>query len=286
MPRSAIIVPSFNRPDALRACLEALTQQTEPDYEVIVVDDGSAKPLAPVAAGMARVRVIRQDNAGPAAARNRGAAEADAEFLAFTDDDCRPRPGWLSALRAGQAGNPDRLVGGYVENGLPQNPYATASQELCDFLYEWFGAETGDNPFFTTNNMGCDAARFHVLGGFDETFPLAAAEDRDFGLRWRDAGGAMAFVRDAVVDHYHPLTFRKYLRQHSNYGRGAHHLHGVMAARGSDLPRREPIGFYLGLMANPLRRRGVAGMPGAALAALSQVAMVAGYAAEARRAGQ
>ncbi len=283
MPRTAVIVPSYNRPAALKACLEALTTQTETDYEVIVVDDGSPEPLAPLGEGLDRVRIIRQDNAGPAAARNRGAAEADAEFLAFTDDDCRPRADWLTQLRAAQGGVAERLVGGRVENGLPANRYATASQDLCDFLYDWFNADTGDMPFFTSNNIGCDAMRFHLLGGFDQTFPLAAAEDRDFGLRWREEGGALAFAADAVIDHFHPLTLRRYWRQHRNYGRGAHHLHGVLSARGSDQPRREPLDFYLNLVAQPLKKRGVAGLPGAALAALSQAAMVSGYAYEARR---
>lgn len=282
MPKAAIIVPSYNRPDALAACLDALCAQTQADYEIVVIDDGSATPLAPLAEGRSRVRIIRQDNAGPAAARNHGAAVTDAAFLAFTDDDCRPRPDWLERLIAAQDGDAARLVGGRVENGLPSNPYARASQDLCDFLYDWFGADAGAMPFFTSNNIGCDAARFRAMGGFDQTFPLAAAEDRDFGLRWREAGGALVFAQDAVIDHYHPLTLRRYWRQHSNYGKGAHHLHGVLAARGSDTPRREPLSFYLSLIAQPVRRHGLAGLPGSGLALLSQMAMVAGYASAAK----
>ncbi len=280
---ASVIVPSFNRPDRLRGCLEALSAQDFGDYEVIVVDDGSAAPLGPVCAPFAPlVRCLRQDNAGPAKARNAGAAAARGAFLAFTDDDCRPRPGWLGALLAAQGGVEDRLVGGLVVNGLADNPYAEASQALCDYLYAYFGAETGTMPFFTSNNLGLSRAGFLRVGGFDETFPLAAAEDREFGIRWEAKGGALAFAPDALVDHFHALTLRRFWGQHANYGRGAHHLHGVLARQGSDKPRREPLGFYLGLLAWPLRQGGARRLGQSALMAVSQMAMVRGYAAAGR----
>ena len=284
MPRSAIVVPSFNRPEALKSCLEALVAQDDNDFEIIVVDDGSPEPLSPICEAFPHVRCIRQENSGPAGARNRGANAADAAFLAFTDDDCRPRAGWLSALRTAHAGVSDRLVGGRVENGLPENPYATASQEICDFLYEWFAASAMGMPFFTSNNIGCSKDRFMEVQGFDETFPRAAAEDREFGIRWRETGGDLLYAPDAVVDHFHAMTLRRYWRQHSNYGHGAHHLHSVLSARGSNLPKTEPAAFYVGLVAHPLRRRGLLrGFVPSALAMLSQTAMVAGYFSHERR---
>jgi GT2 family glycosyltransferase len=228
------------------------------------------------------VRCLRQANAGPAAARNAGAAAARAGFLAFTDDDCQPEPGWVAALRAAQAGDAARLVGGRVTNLLPDNPYSAASQALCDYLYDYFGAAAGAAPFFTSNNIGCDRARFLAIGGFDASFPLAAAEDRDFGLRWRAAGGALAYAPAAVVGHAHRLTLRGFFRQHANYGRGARHLHKVMDGRGDRRPKLEAARFYLGLVSYPLRRPGRARLTQAALLGLSQVAMVAGYLREAR----
>lgn len=286
IPASSIVVPSYGRPDALRACLDALVAQDDPSFEVVVVDDGSPEPAARVCEGMARVRCVRQDNAGPAAARNRGAREARGTFLAFTDDDCRPRPDWLSRLHAAWGGDPDLMVGGRVENGLPDNPYAEASQSLCDFLYHWGGAEVGEAPFFTTNNAGLAREGFERLGGFDESFPLAAAEDRDLGLRWREMGGRLTYAPRAVVDHHHALTLRRFFRQHANYGRGAHHLHGVLRARGALEPgARPPVerpAFYWGMLTWPLRRRGVRGVPLSLLIGLSQAAMVRGYGEEAR----
>lgn len=281
----AIVVPSFARPERLAACLESLAAQDGGPYRTFVVDDGSPEPLAPICAGRGWVTCIRQQNAGPAAARNSGASaakDAGASFLCFTDDDCHPRPGWVSALNAAQDGDDARLVGGQVENALEGNVYAAASQSLCDYLYEYFGAAEGRAPFFTSNNLGCSAEGFESMGGFDDTFPLAAAEDRDFGLRWRDAIGPLVFAPDAVVDHAHALTLARFWRQHANYGRGARHLHRVMASRDDPRPRRERAAFYAGLLAHPLRRPGRSCLGQSALMGLSQVAMVVGYLSQAR----
>jgi GT2 family glycosyltransferase len=231
------------------------------------------------------VTCLRQDNAGPAAARNVGAAAARVEgatLLAFTDDDCRPRPGWIRGLVAAQGEDDSRLVGGRTENALPDNVYAEASQSLCDFLYDYFGAADGQAPFFTSNNLACAADAFAEIGGFDESFPLAAAEDREFGLRWREMVGPLVFAPGAVVDHAHPLTLARFWRQHANYGRGARHLHRVLDRRSDPRPRRERAAFYAGLVAHPLRRPGPARLARAALMGLSQVAMVAGYLSESR----
>jgi GT2 family glycosyltransferase len=278
----AIVVPSYARPERLEACLDALAAQEGGPYPTVVVDDGSPEPLAPVCAPYPFVTCMRQDNAGPAAARNAGArAATDAVFLCFTDDDCRPQTAWARGLFAAWNGEPSRLVGGRVENALPTNVYAATSQSLCDYLYAYFGAAAGQAPFFTSNNIGCSAAGFAAIGGFDESFPLAAAEDRDFGLRWRDRLGPLVYAPDAVVDHAHPLTFARFWRQHANYGRGARHLHRVLAARAASAPRREKICFYTGLLVYPLRHPNLGTIPArivqSALMGLSQVAMIAGY---------
>jgi GT2 family glycosyltransferase len=281
-----VVVPSYNRPERLRDCLDALLvldwPGNWPGFEIVVVDDGSTEPLAPVCAAFGtRVRCVRQANCGPAAARNAGVRATDAEFVAFTDDDCRPRSGWLTALVAAHGGVETRLVGGRVENGLRHNPYSAASQSLCDYLYAYFGAASGEAPFFTSNNMGCARERFERLGGFDETFPLAAGEDRDFGLRWRSGGGELVLAPEAVVEHGHALDLRRFWRQHANYGRGARHLHRQLDRRGDRRPRIESLRFYIGLIAHPLRGDGRARLAQSALMALSQAAMIQGYLAQA-----
>ena len=185
-----VVIPSFARPERLAQCLDALARtEFAGAFEVVVVDDGSPQPLAPVIDGFADrlpVRSQRQDNRGPAAARNAGARTARGRILAFTDDDCLPDRHWIAAMARAGAAQPLALIGGRVDNALPANIYSAASQDLVDYLYEYFGAAAGDAPFFTSNNIACDRARFLDLGGFDESFPLAAGEDRELGMRWRD----------------------------------------------------------------------------------------------------
>jgi len=284
MIRSAIVVPSYNRPAQLAGCLAALVGQDDESFEVVVVDDGSPQPLSRICTPYGdRVRCIRQENAGPGSARNRGAAETEATFLAFTDDDCRPQRDWLRALRSAHAGQENRLVGGRVENGLPFNYYASGSQAIVDYLYHYFDASAGRMPFFTTNNIGCSRAAFLHIGGFDESFERAAAEDRDFGIRWREGGGHLTYTGGAIVNHFHAMTLHQFWRQHTDYGAGAYQLHRAMKSRGSDLPRMERLSFYSGLGLWPICRMGPRGFGLSILIVLSQVAMASGYYQAARQ---
>lgn len=285
-PFVSIIVPTYRRPLKLADCLRSLAQLDYPQdrFEVVVVDDGSgAPPEDIVAAAAERVQagLIVVDHAGPAAARNAGAARAKGELLAFTDDDCTVAPHWLRAFVARAQALDGSLLGGRIVNALPANPYSTASQLLVDYLYRHQNADPNDARFFASNNLAVAADAFRSAGGFDTSFPLAAAEDRELCLRWRHLGRRLAYVPDAVVHHAHDLTLRRFCRQHFNYGRGRWHL-GSRARRGRQAPvALEPPGFYLRLMTYALRRtRGVSGVTLTALLALSQLATAAGLARE------
>ena len=285
-PDFSVIVPTFARPERLARCLEALAclDYTRDRFEVVVADDGSPSPVTPALEPFRDrldLKLLRQDNAGPATARNAGARAARGKFLAFTDDDCEPRPGWLAALAAGFRREPLALLGGRTENALPGNVYARTSQQLVDYLYEYYGAASGDAPYFTSNNMAARRDTFLGLGGFDQTFPLAAAEDREFGLRWRDHVGPLRYMADAVVDHAHALTLRRFWGQHANYGRGARHLASVLRTRGALPHKLEPARFYVRMVSHPLAEsRSLGALAGTSLIILSQVAMTWGYAGE------
>jgi glycosyltransferase involved in cell wall biosynthesis len=126
----SVIIPTHNRKDLLRRCLAAATSQDYPDYEVIVVDDGSTDGTgAMVRREFPQVRYIRQErNRGPAAARNRGIKVATGEIIAFTDDDCLLPLDFLSRLADGYRRYPEVAgVGGYLEapdDLLRTNPFA------------------------------------------------------------------------------------------------------------------------------------------------------------------
>lgn len=243
-----VIIPTYSRPAALRRCLAAVTRLDYPAYDVIVVDDGSPPESAvdTVVAEWPTVHYIRQENAGPAAARNRGADRATGDYLAFLDDDCVPHSGWLTQFARQFRQTPAHLLGGYTENGLVDNPYASASQHLIDYLY------ASDMPFFTTNNMACPRREFMTIGGFNTRFQLAAGEDREFCARWLAHGHELSYVPAARVSHYHTMTLRDFWRQNWQYGRGAQQLR-LELARQNISPAAAPPNFYINLLRYPLQ---------------------------------
>jgi GT2 family glycosyltransferase len=279
-----VIVPTYDRPVPLAKCIRALrAQDYDPEsFEVVVVDDGSRKPpdlgLGPIGD---RFRVIVASHGGPGRARNRGAQEACGRWIAFTDDDCEPEPSWLSALarafRAGETG----ALGGRTQNGLPDNPFSTASQTLIDYLYLSWNQPGSAAPLFTSNNLALPAELFRTLGGFDASFPLAAAEDRDFCDRLARAGHRLTYVPAAEVVHRHDLSLRGFFRQHLNYGRGAVRFHQLKSRRTGQAsgPGLDPS-FYSGLIRHVWNARVPRPFSIAALLVLSQFAGGLGYVIE------
>jgi glycosyltransferase involved in cell wall biosynthesis len=254
-PRVSVVVPSFRRPDRLAALLDALAAQDvdRGDLEVVVVDDGSPEPLAPTAQAFTDrldVRVHRQANAGPATARNVGAGLARGSLLAFTDDDCRPRPGWVRELLAAHTATPDAMLGGHVVNAVHDDVCAEASQLLLTYLYRWFD-DDHVSRFFASNNLGVPRDGFEAIGGFDTGFPRPGGEDRELCERWHRSGRPLREAPAAVVDHHHAMGLRGLVRQHVNYGRGAYDVHRRRASAGGGEVEIEPVRFYLGLVAAP-----------------------------------
>lgn len=284
MPTFSVIIPTYGRPAAVRECVRALREQEYPaeSFEVIVVDDGSPEPVtlpdtAPESHSTEpRVRLVRQPQSGPARARNHGARLATGEFLAFTDDDCMPNPRWLATLGQRLAESPDLVVGGHSVNALPQRSCSEASQLIVSYLYESMNRNPEEARFFTSNNFALSARAFADVGGFDETFERASAEDRDLCDRLVAAGYRLVSAPDAIIQHAHPLGPLTFWRQHFAYGRGAYSFRGV--DRGKSRRTFESLGFYLGLVFYPMRR---APLPRSlllsGLAAGSQVATICGY---------
>ncbi|MEC4819722.1 MAG: glycosyltransferase [Scytonema sp. PMC 1069.18] len=282
-PLFSIIIPTYNRPERLTACLESLTRLDYPlqNFEVIVVDDGSKTPLEPVVArfhNQLHLTLIKQTNAGPASARNTGAKEARGKYLAFTDDDCAPAPDWLTTLAAHFTKVPDCMVGGRTLNALENNLYSTASQVLIDFLYAYYNTGSHQSNFFASNNIALPSDLFLTLGGFDTTFPLAAGEDREFCDRWLHHGYKMIYATEVKVYHAHRLTLSTFWRQHFNYGRGAFCFHQARSYRTDGRIKVEPLKFYFNLLTYPLTQKTTqSGILVTTLFVVSQVANVAGF---------
>jgi GT2 family glycosyltransferase len=282
---TSVIVATRDRPQALQACLRSLggQQPQDLDFEVVVVNDGGAPVTDALAAlpSTLRVRAIAHAAAGPGAARNAGAVVSHGECLAFLDDDCVAAPDWVARISARVAAQPDALVGGRTLNGLDENPWATASQLLVSYLYEYFQRHDTPARFFTSNNMALSAGRFKELGGFDTTNPRAVCEDRELCDRWLRLGRPLEYAPEAVVWHRRAMTFGGFLRQHFRYGRGAVHLRRLRVRRGSAPLPLEPASFYLGMVRYPFRMSpGAHPLRLAGLLALTQVAHTAGFVGE------
>ena len=269
-PTASVVVPTRDRPDRLARCLSALDAQTELPHEVVVVDDASRDPGAvdDAVGERARVRVVRSNGAGPAAARNLGAALARGDAICFTDDDCRPGPGWVAALV-------DRIEGGAIavagptRNGRPDDVYASASQLITNHLTDT--SRRRGPAFAPTSNLAVRADVFAALR-FEESFPLAAGEDREWCDRLAAAGHRLEWAPDPWVEHHQELGARGFWAQQVRYGRGAAHL------RRQGGHRLQAPAFYAGL----LRRAAGEGAAVTALVVAAQLATAVGFARERR----
>jgi glycosyltransferase involved in cell wall biosynthesis len=278
----SVIVPTFNRPHQVAACLEALARVDYPKqaFEVILVGDGDSSDLESIVLSFRdrlALRLVRQARSGPASARNRGVDCAAGRFLAFTDDDCEPDRAWLRVLEAQLLHSPEHLIGGQTLNAAPDNPYACASHSLVDFLYARNNREGQAARFFTSNNIAMTTRMFRDVGGFHPGFPLAAAEDRELCDRWLRRGFSLTYRPDAVVRHTHRMGFRAFCKQHFRYGRGSFQYRRLARERGMAVPF-EDFGFYWKLLLWPLGKSpSWKSVRCTCLVALSQLAVASGY---------
>jgi glycosyltransferase involved in cell wall biosynthesis len=200
-PRITVVAATHNRAPRLRILLDALRAQTVPrgEFEVVIVDDGSADETPGVlaeaeSAGDLDLRVLRREPAGgPAAARNLGWNIARAPLVAFTDDDCRPAPGWLAGMLEAAGDRRDLILQGRVEKDPEQ------LDALSPFAH-WFEVHDA-NQGFPTANILYPRDLLERLGGFDAgRFPFTG-EDTDLGWRAVEAGAEVDFCPEALVYH-------------------------------------------------------------------------------------
>ncbi len=207
-----VIVPARDAEKTIGECLLAITHQEGlqlgQDYEVIVVDDGSTDRTAEIAQGY-EVKVIRQANSGPAAARNAAARLASGSLLVFTDADCVPTPGWLRSLTL-PLGNLE-IVG--VKGAYLTRQVGLASR-FVQLEYAYKDMRMRNHPtidFIDTFSAAYRKDIFQKNLGFDETFQNPAVEDIEFSFRLARKGYRMLFEPHATVLHYHDRTIWEYV---------------------------------------------------------------------------
>ena len=215
-PRISVVVCSYNGAATLSECLEGVARLRYPDYEVIVISDGSTDDTAEIAAGFSGVRVIETAQLGLSAARNVGFAAASGEIVAYIDDDALPDPDWLAHLARSFA------AGEYAAAGGPNVPPA-GSSAVAQCVANAPGGPTHvllsdhEAEHIPGCNMAIRKADLEQIGGFDPQF-RTAGDDVDICWRLLDSGRRIAFAPRAVVCHHRRSSVTGYLRQQRAYG--------------------------------------------------------------------
>jgi GT2 family glycosyltransferase len=214
------------------------SQDYAAEYEIIVVDDGSRDATPAVLEEWSRrltprLRTFRQENSGPARARNLGARQAKAPFLAFIDDDCFAETSWLRKLEGALQEAGTAAVAGTVVNSEQGWVGRYINREL---VINHVPEENGFIAELITANAGLRREVLEELGGFDEAIPVPGGEDTEFSLRLRAAGHRIFGAPEARVFHESRVDLHDYLRMIFHHGRGRRRLGELFPAYRIQLP--------------------------------------------------
>lgn len=218
----SLIIPVYNRPDEVDELLESLTTQTFTDFEVIVVEDGSARPCRDVVekyTGRMAVRYFMKPNSGPGQTRNYGAERAEGEFLIVLDSDCILPPGYLQAVEDELLREPADAFGG------PDHAHEsfTNVQKAINYAMTSFfttggirgGKKKMDKFYPRSFNMGIRRDVYNALGGFSK---MRFGEDIDFSIRIFKNGYRCRLFPGAWVWHKRRTDMKKFFKQVHNFG--------------------------------------------------------------------
>ncbi|MEI6084342.1 MAG: glycosyltransferase [Verrucomicrobiota bacterium] len=215
-PKVSVVVASYNGGRTLPACLNSLRHLNYPNYEVILVDDGSTDDTAKIAAQFPEVKTIHQPNMGLSNARNTGIQAATGEIVAFTDSDCRADEDWLYYLIGDLLKTDAASIGGHnfppPEDNWVAGAVASAPGGPAHVMLDDRNAE---------HIPGCNMAfwkwALDEIEGFDPIY-RAAGDDVDVCWRLLQRGRKIAFSHAGFVWHYRRNTFGAYLKQQRGYG--------------------------------------------------------------------
>ncbi len=215
-PRISVVVCSYNGARTIQDCFEGLVQLHYPDYEVIVVNDGSTDETAKIAEKYG-FRLISTENRGLSNARNTGLDAATGAIVAYIDDDARPDPHWLSYLALTFLETTHVGVGGPniapPGDGAIAECVANAPGGPVHVLLSDREAE-----HIPGCNMAFRRAALKAIGGFDPRF-RAAGDDVDVCWRLQERGWTLGFSPSAVVWHHRRNSLRAYWKQQCGYGK-------------------------------------------------------------------
>jgi glycosyltransferase involved in cell wall biosynthesis len=220
LPKTSVIVCSYNGAGTVETCLKSLQHLNYPDYEVIFIDDGSTDNTQEIVRRFKRVRNIKQTNHGLSFARNVGMHAARGEVIVYTDSDCEADEDWLYHLVLAMKRSSHVGMGG--PNLIPDEGDSDTGA-----VAEAVGLSPGGPTHVMIDDRtaehvpGCNMAFLREMalevGGFDSTY-RKAGDDVDFIWRLQDKGYTIGFSPAAQVWHYRRNTIEAYLNQQRGYG--------------------------------------------------------------------
>lgn len=207
----SVIIPVYNGEKFIEECLSSILKQTKKPDEIIVVDDGSKDKTIDIVKRFKKVKLLKQEHKGPAAARNLGAKKAKGELLLFIDADCKADEKWIEEMikpfknkeivgvqgryKTEQKG----LIARFVQCEIEERYERMRKRKYIDFIGSYAAAYR--------KNI------FLKFGGFDETYKMASGEDADLSFKLSKSGYKMVFNENAIVYHQHVDSLKAYLKQ-------------------------------------------------------------------------
>jgi len=213
----SVIIPVYNAANTINKTIEAILSQIKSDsaVEVIAVDDGSTYATPDILDTFKQVKTIRQNNSGPACARNSGAKIATGDILVFTDSDTIPDKEWLFQLTRPFEKPEVMATAGTYSIANPNSTLAEIIQKEISDKHAGYGEFI---KFGGTYNLAVRRHLFEKIGGFNEGYTKASGEDNDLCYKILREGYGLKFVPQAIVAHYHTEKPLKYLKEQFRHG--------------------------------------------------------------------
>jgi glycosyltransferase involved in cell wall biosynthesis len=244
-PMVSVVICAYNAERTMRPCLESLRKLDYPNYEVVIVDDGSRDRTAEISMDFPEFRLIRQPNKGLSVARNVGMQAARGDLIAYTDSDCVVDPHWLTFMVRAMVESGFDGCGGpnYAphEEGRVEGCVAASPGAPCHVL-------TGEDraEHLAGCNMVFSKSALLAVGGFDPQFN-AAGDDVDICWRMLESAFRLGFCPSAFVWHFRRNTVKAYYGQQRGYGRAEAMLYAKYPQRFNGLGQIKWQGTIPGL---------------------------------------